>query len=260
MTNTLRIIFAALLATTIACHKHNDSPANPVGPIAPSTLDYGDSIFYLDPAKTDFNINPKGSVPGRYSGFPEGIVLDQNTGAIDIPKSETGLRYRISFVANGSRDTAKTMVTISGINYLDGFYHLSTGDSIVHPLYNGRAGITIPGLNNGSIFDEGNGCNSQGCNVNIGNGEINLSQTVRNGVFGATPANNDRHEFVLNYRINDRSGKAANTLNVKLYYFDTMADVTPEVYNILNSRQGTIITGSNAVAKPRPPCLFIVAR
>jgi len=259
MTNTLRIIFAGFLAMAVACHKHNDGPANPPGPPISSALNYGDSLFYLDPAKPDVRIAPKGNVPGRYSGFPEGVVLDPNTGVIDVSKSETGLRYRISFVPSGGADTASTIIAISGINYLDGFYRLSTGDSIVHPLYNGRAGLVIPGLNNGSIFDEGNGCNSQGCNVNVGNGEINLAQTVRNGVFGATPTNNDRHEFVLNYRINDKSGKAANALNVKLYYFDTMADVTPEVYDILNSRVGTIITGA-AVAKPRPPCLFIVAR
>jgi hypothetical protein len=116
-------------------------------------------------------------------------------------------------------------------------------------------------LNTGSLFDEGNGCNSQGCTVNAGDGEINLAQTVRNGVFGATPVNNDRHEFVLRYRISDKSGKAANSLNVKLYYFDTMNDVTQEVYDILNSRQGTIITGATAQsAKPRPPCIFIIAR
>jgi hypothetical protein len=115
--------------------------------------------------------------------------------------------------------------------------------------------------------------------VNVGDGQINLAQTVRNGVFGATPSNNDRHEFELDYRVNDKSGKALNTLRVKLYYFDQMSDVTQEVYDIIDSRQGTILdaspvfnsnfpipvsrTASNSVtqtqgktAKPRPPAFY----
>jgi len=178
-----------------------------------------------------------------------------------VSKSETGLRYQVYFVPDGSRDTTMSTIAISGINFLDGFYRLSAGDSIVHPLYNGRPNQAIPGIGNGSIFDEGGNCNNLGCLVNVSNGQINLAQTVRNGVFGATPSNNDRHEFRMDYRINDRSGKAVNTLNVKLYYFDTMADVTPEVYDILNSREGTIVSGFNPnAARPRPPCLFIIAR
>ena len=51
------------------------------------------------------------------------------------------------------------------------------------------------------------------------------------------------------------------------YYFNTMNDVTQEAYDIINSRTGSIIGPSNAVpalafsstiAKPRPPCIFIV--
>jgi len=258
----MHIILAGCLFAAFGCHKDKLGPApvNPPAPAVAPAVDYGDSVFYLDPANPDVRARPKGGARGRYYGFPEGIVLDQNTGIIDISKSETGLRYRVSFVADGGGDTLSSMVTVSGINFLDGFYRLSTADSIVHPMYNGRKGDVIPGVNGGSVFDEGNGCNSQGCTVNTGNGEINLAQTVRNGVFGAVPVNNDRHEFVLRYRIDDRSGKAANALNVKLYYFETMNDVTPEVYDILNSRQGTILAGVNAqLAKPRPPCIFIIA-
>ena len=128
-------------------------------------------------------------------------------------------------------------------------------------------GIVIPGLNNGSAFDVGSNCNSQGCAVNINNGTINLAQTVRNGVFGATPTNNDRHEFEMTYQINDNSSGVANKLKVKLYYFNTMSDVTQEAYDIINSRTGSIIGASNTVptfafssstVKPRPPCIFIV--
>lgn len=253
-------IFSLLLMTAaLACHKHTQTPVSP--PPVTTGLSYGDSVFFLDPAGTDIKKSPLGGQPGRYFGWPEGIVLDQHTGVIDVTQSETGLKYLISFVPDGRSDTLTTRITISGINYLDGFYRLSAGDSIAQPIYDGSPALVIPGVNAGSIFDEGNNCNSLGCNVDVTDGRINLAQTVRNGVFGATPSNNDRHEFVLHYRINDKSGKAANSLNIKLYYFDSMSSVSQEAYDIINSRQGTIVTGGSAtLARPRPPCLFIVAR
>ena len=192
------------------------------------------------------------------------------------------MRYRISFVPTGKTDSMSTLIVISGINFLDGFYNLSSKDSIARPIYNGKLANVVPGVDNGSIFDEGSNCNNNGCTVNTLNGQINLAETVRNGVFGATPANNDRQEFQMNYRINDKSGKAFNTIRVKLYYFNSMADVTQEAYDIIASREGTIfgLTAHNLLtqmsiqtneansiarinnvikpAKPRPPCIFIV--
>ncbi|HEV7423871.1 MAG TPA: hypothetical protein VGO21_01650, partial [Candidatus Paceibacterota bacterium] len=74
-----------------------------------------------------------------------------------------------------------------------------------------------------------------------------------------------------------------NTLKVKLYYFDSINDVTQEAYDIINSRLGAILgvdpkptpfqrmTSVNSIAKqtvilgqqipkPRPPCIFILGR
>lgn len=284
--NTRILLVAAILVSSVcSCKKENNgqpAPPNPppVNPPANYSLNYGDSVFFLN-NQSDYIITPLQQSAGTYYGFPEGIEIDQNSGAINISKSETGLKYRISFVPTGSTDSISTNIIISGINFLDGFYKLTTADSIAHPLYNANAKNTIPGLNSGSVFDEGSNCNSAGCTVDIGNGQINLAQTVRNGVFGATPSNNDRHEFDLDYRINDKSGKALNTIRVKLYYFDSMNDVTQEVYDIISSREGTIIDSENRsilnsfplaansiatsngsglkAAKPRPPCIFIVS-
>jgi hypothetical protein len=203
--------------------------------------------------------------------------MNENTGEVNVSKSESGLRYRIWFKPNSSTDSINTIILISGVNFLDGFYKLTSADSIAKPVYNGNKINTIPGINNGSSFDEGSNCNSAGCTVNLSSGTINLAQTVRNGVFGSKPSNNDRHEFVMNYRINDKSNKSLNTLKVKLYYFDSINDVTQEVYDIISSREGTLLRGvSNTQLgttlagnglnkpvgrpqKPRPPCIFILA-
>ena len=287
MKNNLRnsILVITLLIGAISCKKDNNSNTNPpVPPPSPNlSIGYGDSIFYLNPQATDYVISPVKVQSGQYIGFPDGIDIDTKTGEINVSKSETGLRYRITFIPDGTNDSISTEIVISGINYLDGFYKLTTADSVLKPLYNASFKNAIPGENNGTIFDDGAGCNSAGCNVNTVVGSINLAQTVRNGVFGATPTNNDRHEFVLNYRINDKSGKSLNTLKVKLYYFDSINDVTQEAYDIINSRIGAILgvepkatpfqrmTSVNSIAKqtvvlgqqvpkPRPPCIFILGR
>ncbi|HET7002757.1 MAG TPA: hypothetical protein VFI33_15640 [Puia sp.] len=285
MKNTLRVSILVITAIigAISCKKDNNSTTNPPVPPPNVTFSYGDSIFYLSPQTNDYMISPVKVQSGQYIGFPDGIDIDTKTGEINVSKSETGLRYRITFIPDGTNDSISTEIVISGINYLDGFYKLTTADSVLKPLYNASFNNTIPGVNNGTIFDDGSGCNSAGCNVNTIVGTINLAQTVRNGVFGTTPSNNDRHEFDLNYRINDHSGKSLNTLKVKLYYFDSINDVTQEAYDIINSRVGAILgvepkptpfqrmTSVNSVAKqtvllgqqvpkPRPPCIFILGR
>ena len=277
------ILFFIFTLAFFACSKSNQSGSSTPGPGAtPDNLDYGDTVFYLSTQNQDYIVYPKKLESGRYSAYPEGIDLDQNTGAINVSKSETGLKYHVSFIPAGRQDSASINIIISGINFLDGFYKLTTADSIAHPLYNTNAKNQMPGVGNGSQFDQGGSCNNNGCTVDVSNGQINLAQTVRNGVFGAVPANNDRHEFDLNYSLNDNSHNAQNKIRIKLYYFETMNDVTQEVYDIISSREGTIIdsyfpmlasfpvTASNSrtstlgvstkSASPRPPCIFIVSR
>jgi len=283
MKDYLRILILILTIALFSFKKDNNAGGNTPPPPTGDELSYGDSIFYLKNQATDYIVLPTQTRIGKYSGFPDGIAIDENSGAINISKSETGLRYRISFVPQGSTDSIHTTIVISGINFLDGFYKLTTADSIIRPLYNANISSSVPGVNNGTAFDIGSGCNTAGCNVNVLVGSINLAQTVRNGVFGATPSNNDRHEFDLNYEINDKSGKAPNTIRVKLYYFNSIDDVTPEVYAIISSREGAILgmqpksvpfagfTTTNstisqttilgtALPKPRPPCIFILGR
>jgi hypothetical protein len=255
------IVLLVVTAGFFSCKKNTSTPVETAG-----SPDYGDSVLYVRNQQADYIVYPLKTRTGTYTGFPEGIIIDANTGAINVSKSDAGLKYKVSFIAAGVTDTFSTFITIAGINYLDGFYKLNTADSILHPVYNANTANTIPGISNGTLFDIGTGCNSQGCNVIVNNGDINLAQTVRNGVFGTTPQNNDRHEFDLNYAINDASNKAIQTIRVKLYYFNTMSDVTQEVYDIISSRVGTVMLAGKLAqrpplkpARPRPPCIFIVS-
>ena len=277
--NLLTVLGLTLVLT--ACRKdENGTP--PGNNQQPGALNYGDSILYVSIDGNDHIVSPVNSVPGRYFGFPEGIELDEVSGAINVNKSETGLRYRISFIPDDGKDTLSTIVLLSGINYLDRIYHLEEDDTLAMPVYNGRVGNQVPSANQGSVFDEGGGCNDLGIAVNAGDARINLVQTVRNGVFGDEPKNGDHKEVEMLYRINDNSGKALNRLKVKLYYFNKPEDITEDLVQLMNDRQGMFLgiemppffdyapgssnpfvvanNSSLGLAKPRPPCIFIVGK
>lgn len=253
------LFFLAVVLGTVSCTKD----ASPVDPAGPYKLSYGDSILYMKPGSSSI-VYPTSHREGQYSGFPDGIEIDETTGAINLDNSETGLRYRITHTATDGTITT-TMVVLSGITFKDHFYNLSTGDSVALPVYNADERRILPV--SGSTFDEGNVANGGGCAVRTDNGKINLKETIRNGVFGSPPRNDAQQTFEIKYRLNDGSGKSLNKLKVLLYWYNTMADVPQYVWDILNDRtsQGVFLRNSNPltgrpgqVAKPRPPCVIIV--
>jgi hypothetical protein len=274
MKKIFQILFMAALLTTVftACQKDSNGnyvkPPNDTSPPPPPpppgiTLSYGDSIFYLSATGANI-ISPKPmSKKGTFYGFPDGIELDSLNGNIDIANSETGLRYKIMFVPDGTKDTISTKIVLSGINFYDHIYHITKGDSIATPVYNANGQAYAPGLfgtGTANVFDDGNGCNNQGCNVSLANGSINLTQSLRSG---AIPSTHDaQKEFVYYYRMDDKSGKSLNKLKVKLYYYNKMADIPQYLWDIiLLDHAGTILrtTAAQRVAKPRPPCIVLVA-
>jgi hypothetical protein len=138
----------------------------------------------------------------------------------------------------------------------------------------------LPNAASGSVFDEGGGCNGNGCAVNVFDAKINLAQTVRNGTFGATPVNGSNKEFTFNFRVNDKSNKGGNKLKLKIFYFKKLSDITTQVWDLLNGRNGTVInsfnnsnntpiqgnTGGNIAVNSltgkgrRPPCVVIISQ
>jgi hypothetical protein len=264
------LLLTMVMATSVvifSCDKTADVVENPQLPYAVS---YADSIIYLKPSASDYIVNPVKTAPGIYTGFPEGIEINEITGAINVSKSETGLRYRITHTAPDGKVT-ETKVVLSGITFKDHLYYLSNHDSIALPIYNADPNRELP--LNGSVFDEGNLANNGGCSVRTDNGKINLKETIRNGVFGFPPRNDAQETFEIRYRVNDASGKTENRLKVLLYWYNTVNDVPQYVWEILNDRtsqgvflrQGTTtptindIPGAERAARPRPPCVIIIA-
>jgi hypothetical protein len=265
--HTIIITVSALIF--ISCNKGDAGPGG-----QPFKLSYGSNLIYLKNQATDFIVLPDQATAGTYTAFPEGIELNNITGAINVSKSETGLRYKITHTATNG-DTTSVIVLLSGLTFTDKFYKLSENDSIAFPVYNANAANPLP--LSGSVFDDGNLANSGGCSVKTNSGQINLAETLRNGVFGNPAQNNAAREFEILYKLNDESGKATNKLKVKIYYYKTMADVDPNLLQTLSDRQsqGVFLQANNsnpfsgtaartvgisAVAKPRPPCVILIGQ
>lgn len=279
-TGKLQEVFSLLLlAGTILFAGCGKSDSGTGSTPAVYKLAYADSVLYPQGETSSTQIvNPLTPRTGIYTAFPEGLQMDASTGAINIHESETGIKYRVYYRSADGLVKDSTLITIGGINFLDGVYNLTTLDSIIRPVYNAAIGNALPDATQGSVFDEGGGCNGDGCSLNLSNAKINLAQTVRNGVFGAIPTNGSNKEFTLNFRLNDRSGKGGNKIKFKIFYFNKLSDVSQQVWDLLNGRNGTVInnfndanntpiqgfTGGNIVQNSnsgkgrRPPCVVIL--
>jgi len=258
--NLLFVSFIGCAFFLAACKKNSAVVEEPV-PVPPKySLSYGDSILYLKSNNGDHIVNPVQQRNGTYTAFPEGIEIDMNTGAINISKSETGLRYRIAFTSFEG-DVSETVVLLSGVNYADHYHQIVNGDSISYALYNGNT--TMPSAQ----FDIDGAARAQGLAIDPATGAINLWQSKRNGFFGTYP-NYTKKEITIKYKISDASNGAVNSLNVLLYLYKTMRDVPADIQQLMVARQSLFFNNSapvntsstGASAKPRPPCVIVIAQ
>jgi hypothetical protein len=263
----LALLLFTLCTSLVFCTKDaGDDPGQA------SAISYVDSVIYpkSQPGGADHIVFPAKSQKGDYSSYPDGLEIDEKTGAINVSESETGLRYRITY-RSPSGETSSTVILLAGINYPDKYYRLSQGDSISYPIYNGSTNRSLPVGN----FDEGNQAGSQGTAVAGGNGQINLAKTIRNGFFGSSPRNDDQEEIEIAYRLNDNSSRSLQRIKVIIYWYRTMNDVPDYLKEILAARQGMILGStpappsiegaptarlSNLARKPRPPCVIVIAQ
>ncbi|MGN6435385.1 MAG: hypothetical protein ACTHMM_02590 [Agriterribacter sp.] len=266
-------------------NSNSDSSRPAINSCAP---DYGDSIIcyqYLA-SGNDYKILPLNNPGrGRYIAEPDGLIIDNNTGEINVTKSESGLAFRVGFIAEGSTDTCFTKVITSGINYLDGVYVLEDNDTLAVPVYNGNINGG-PVCGTGGIFsdcefdddeddDNGNGigdeppagqtCNSRNIRVDRRTGVISLKRSVLDGIFGTlNPDNGKTVEATLYYRLNDCSNKALRRIDLKFTYYSNLSDVpgalitdiTDAVDNILH---WLLPSKKEKTANPRPPHIVVVA-
>jgi hypothetical protein len=264
----LPILLLFTIASFWACQKHPVSDVT----VASNKLSYGDSVLYLK--STSYTVSPTNAKAGSYTAFPNNLNIDNTTGTITVTlkgtdgQSQTGLRYKIKFTS-AANEVDSTYLTISGINYIDRFYDLSKNDSIIYPIYNADVSKELPS-GNYSIGSDNK------LAINPANGQIDIKETIRRGFFD-NQLNASWKQTTIKYSSNDNSSGAGNTMDLILYYYNSINDVPSNVSALMQAHQRMMV-GMNgpaipstigpadhnlssdlSLSKPRPPCLIIIA-
>lgn len=306
-----RIFFCLLLLLHYSCNKETVvaedeavlADANTDNAVAQKKLQYSDSVFYVRGTTVNYFINPvrKPRVAGYFKAIPLGLTYDSITGRVNINKSETGLRYEMYYINTAGKLIDSTQLIVSGIDYADGIYEFSKGQTTALPIYAANPSLPLPCDDDDDDDDDDNnadddddcefderdldddgtndipGANSLGFKVNRQTAVINLSATLTAGALGTNPQNGANEDFLFYYRLSDATNGALQQITVRLYYYNTKADIPDSLINELNARkaqardvnnlqggQGGIQAQAMAVSKvvsrpKRPPLIVLVA-
>lgn len=275
----LNLLVFALAMTVGACEK--DSVTADESPVAAgnalrakasscAAFNYADSVYFIRNQASDYIVSPVKALAGTYGASPAGLSINPATGAINVSKSETGLRYTVFFVPAGTQDTCSRTVTVSGIDFTSAVYDLSKSNGLVKPTYRGRDESGMPCGTDGTCEFGDN--NTLALGIGKKDAVIDLKSALGNGVFGNKPKNGTSRIYRIYYRINDASKKALNHIDVRFTYYSKMSDVPASLLNAVkaqnnpNARQiaspttGTVLPVgfATAVSSGRPPDIIIV--
>lgn len=229
---------------------------------------YGDTIIYPQPTSGQdyiFNVvNSPGT--GKYFSWPEGMVIDPNTGAIDLTRSETGLKYAIGFVKDGTTDTCLSTLVVGGAAYMDSVYILDNGQLKALPYFDADPALANVCAGGGCTFDVNGTAASQKVIVNQTTGAIDLQKTLNGtllglgGAFGLLPVNGSSITTNIYYRLNDPSNSALQHIAVQLQFFDHKSGIGAGLLGNILNKVNNLLSGNliSNYANPRPPLIIIV--
>lgn len=243
----------------------------------PNAPSYGDSILYLQPVKGNYTVEPLNNkgVQGTYLSWPEGLNINASTGVINITQSETGIRYNVAFVKQGTTDTCISTLILGGASYIDSIYVLSKNDTLAAPIFNANpnASPICDGSDDTDYPDNGNhngnnkcqfdddststGANAQKLRVRTVSGIINLKKSLDDGLLGKNPRNGHFKNVKIEYRLNDNSKKADQKLTVQVMYYDKVSNIPNELKQEVANKRKNAFTYKIIAEKPRPPLLII---
>lgn len=239
------------------------APGCPVLPI------YGDSLIFTQPASGDYIVHPVNNPgTGKYFSWPAGMVLDQNTGAINLTQSETGMKYILGFVKSGTKDTCLSTLIIGGAAYFDSVYVLANGQTAATPYFEANPYLPSVCANGGCTFDVNGAAAAQKVIVNKSTGVIDLQKTLNGsggltgllgGAFGLIPVNGQSLTTTIYYRINYGSNNALQQIRVQLQYYDKKSLINVTLLNGLINAVDRVLSGNviSTSVSPRPPLVII---
>jgi hypothetical protein len=254
-----------------------DTAALPVFPSTAPTCNllpiYGDTLLYPQPSGNgDDMLSPVNNPgAGRFFAWPAGIVIDRNTGAIDLTRSQTGMRYAIGFVRAGTNDTCLSYLTLGGASYVDSIYVVTGGGVKAMPYFNGNpfqtANCVGSGPGSGCAFDVTGSAAALNVVINNSSGEIELQNTLdgssnQTGVFGPNPFNGQTVTVPIWYQLRQGSNNAMQSIEVQMMYFDSKADMNLALLSTLSTRSANLYDGAliSTSQMPRPPLIILVRK
>jgi hypothetical protein len=230
---------------------------------------YGDTIVFPQPTNgSDYIIKPINNPgAGKYFAWPIGMAIDSATGAIDLTKSETGLKYVIGFVKAGTTDTCLNPLIIAGASYMDSVYVVSSGQNQAMPYFDANPNLTnvCNGPGNPCSFDVTGSAANQKVIVDPNSGQIDLTKTLNGtgllgGAFGVLPVNGQVITTTIYYKLNDSSKNALQHIDVQVEYYDNPSLISSGVLGAVTMKLDNLTSGNliSNYANPRPPLIIIV--
>jgi hypothetical protein len=234
---------------------------------------YGDSLVYTEPISGQDAILTPVNNPGtgRYYSWPAGMVIDHNTGAIDLSQSQTGMKYIIGFVPAGTTDTCLSTLIIGGASYYDSAYVVASGGVKAVPYFdaNPAVGSNCAGQGDGSgcKFDVTGSAQAVSVFVNNSSGEIDLQKTLdgqgnKGGLFGANPVDGQTVIATIYYQLKHGSNNALEHIDVQFMYYGSVSSIPASLMNSLNTKLSDALNGLviGTSANPRPPLVILTRR
>jgi hypothetical protein len=212
--------------------------------------DYGDSIFFPQPGGgQDYVITPTNNqgVTGQYFSWPEGLSLNISTGAIDITKSISGVRYAVGFVQQGTADTCLSQIILGGASYADSVYSLSKSDITSIPYFNGNQ--QTPSPCNGSGPDDGNKC-----------AFVDLKNSMKRAMFGPFPFDGETVVSTFYYQLSDNSNNAVQQMQIKFIYYSDRSAIPASLLSQVEGKTSALLNGIliGTTGSPKPPLIIII--
>ena len=237
-------------------------------PGCPVSLIYGDTIIFTQPSGGDYIYNVVNNPgPGKYFSWPVGLALDQNTGAIDLTQSQTGMKYAIGYVRTGSTDTCMSTLIVGGAAYYDSVYILADGETTASPYFEANPWLPNICAGGGCTFDVNGAAAAQKVIVNKTTGVIDLQQTLNGtgllgGAFGLLPQDGSVITTTIYYKLNDASNQAMENISVQIQYYNSASSINSGVLSGLVNLTNSLLSGNiiSTSANPRPPLIIITRR
>lgn len=222
---------------------------------------YGDTLICAKPIDgQDYIVSPVNNPgAGKYMAWPIGMMIDSTTGAINVTKSETGLRYIIGFVKNGTSDTCLTELVIAGASYMDSVHVLSDGEKYANPYYNADPTLVSACSTGNCQFDITNEANNKKIFVDKNTGKIDLEKSLNQGAFGLLALDGDMVETTIYYKVNDGCNTSVQHIKVQFMYYTRKSQINAALLGNLLSKVTNLLNGNiiSASANPRPPLIII---